>query len=141
MLSIPVPSNFAESTFLLMGVFFGRAFGKQLDQDFQNSEWFKKQSKLVQEIICRLMDFTHHWWIGALLMIVFQNSPVITFQILSLPQLDFNIFWFGVGLFVDDLPDIPPRIRDVLKGYVGWWSGNQSEQSIQSNQITEVKKT
>jgi hypothetical protein len=136
MLNIPVPTNFAESTFLMMGVFFGRAFGKQLDQGIQDTEWFGKRSKMVQEIVSRLLDFLHHWWIGALLMIIFQNSQVISFQILSLPPFDFNLFWFGAGLFIDDLPDIPPRIRDILKGYAGWWSGNN-----QSNQITEVNKT
>jgi len=129
MLNIPVPSNFAESTFLLLGVFFGRAFGKQLDQDIQNSEWFKKHSGLVKELISRLLDFTHHWWVGALLMIIFQSSPIVSIQILSLPPLDFNIFWFGAGTFIDDLPDIPPRIRDILKGYAGWWSGNQGNQN------------
>ena len=129
LISIPVPVNFSESTFLVMGIFFGRAFGKQLDQNIQNTDWFKKLPQFWQTILCSVLDFTHHWWVGALLMLMFQASPIYTIQLLSLPPLDFNVYWFGVGLFVDDLPDIPPRIRDVLKGYKDWWSGESSTES------------
>ncbi|GAJ07454.1 unnamed protein product, partial [marine sediment metagenome] len=80
--------------FFGMGVVFGRGFGKQLDQDIQASDWYKEQPQLNRWIIKRVLDVTHHWWIGMLLVIYSGAEEVI---------------WFGWGLVVDDLPDLPFR--------------------------------
>ena len=40
-LNIPWPDSLFEVTWALIGFTFARAFGKQLDQDIQNSQWFK----------------------------------------------------------------------------------------------------
>ena len=113
-ITIPVPPSWETALCFGMGLFFGRAFGKSLDQDIQGTDWFNQQSKLRQWIIKRLLDFLHHWWIGALLMIL---APQITWN----PTLAQGLYWFGAGLFIDDLPDIPPRLREIFEGYVDWW--------------------
>jgi len=99
-ITIPVPTNFLEWAWMGIGINFGRAFGKQLDQTIQNTNWYKKLKPYQQWIIARLLDATHHWWIGALLM-VYIAKP--------------EIFWFGTGLLLDDVPDIPLRIRKILE--------------------------
>jgi hypothetical protein len=55
-----------------------------------------KHSTWQQWFVIRVLDVTHHWWMGALLMMY-----IVT------PE----IFWFGAGLFVDDLPDVPRRLK------------------------------
>ena len=97
---LPIPQKFIEWLWLGIGITFGRAFGKKFDHDIQQSAWFKKQSGITQWVLKRLLDFTHHWWIGALLM-TYAYSHVET-------------YWFGYGLFLDDLPDIPARLVDML---------------------------
>ena len=97
---IPVPTNFLEWAWFGIGINFGRAFGKQFDQSVQRTDWFKRRQKWQQWIIKRLLDATHHWWIGALLMIYGVNIV--------------EVVWFGAGLFVDDLPDVPRRAKEIL---------------------------
>lgn len=110
-ITVPIPETFIESVWLALGLQFGRSFGKKLDQDIQKSEWFKKQNWVIKGTIRRILDFTHHWWIGALIML-YATKPFI------LNNFNFNInnefFWFGAGLLLDDLPDIPRRIAESL---------------------------
>ena len=99
--TIPSPETLLQFTWFLMGVTFGRGFGKELDQTIQKSDWFKKQVLWKQEVIRRVLDVTHHFWIGLLLVNYFTLDEVV---------------WFGWGLVVDDLPDIPARFGiDVIK--------------------------
>ena len=99
-ITIPLPPNFLCWVWFAIGINFGRAFGKRLDQEIQASEWFRGKSKVARWVLKRLLDAIHHWWIGALLMCYFPQVP--------------EIYWFGAGLFVDDLPDIPKRARELL---------------------------
>jgi hypothetical protein len=101
-LNIPVPVTFVEWLWFAMGVNFGRGFGKQLDQTIQSTDWFKRRGRFVQWFVRRVLDVTHHWWIGGLLM-AYSGSV--------------ELFWFGAGLFVDDLPDIPRRAKELLKEF------------------------
>lgn len=94
---IPIPVTFAAVVFAALGFQFGRAFGKKLDYEVQQGDWFKIRGRAVQWLVRAVLDFTHHWWIGALMMMGFpEASP---------------FYWFGFGLFVDDLPDMPRRFR------------------------------
>jgi len=95
-----IPVTFEQFVWLGIGLCFARGFGKRFDEDIKNSEWFKKLNGWKRWIVERLLDFTHHWWVGALLMLY---SPY--------PQL----YWFGVGIFLDDIPDIPRRLRKYFK--------------------------
>lgn len=104
-LTLPAPQNFTESVWLGIGLTFGRCFGKDLDHNIQQSDWFKKQNKICQWTLKFLLDFLHHWWIGALMMIYFPQYP--------------EVYWFGLGLMIDDAPDIPLRLKKIFK-YV--WS-------------------
>jgi len=82
-----------------MGISFGRGFGKKLDQGVQASEWFKKLPNPIQSIVKRLLDFTHHYWAGLLLVLY---APIEELR------------YFGLGVFVDDWPDIPRRYRALF---------------------------
>ena len=91
---IPAPETLLEYAWFAMGITFGRGFGKQLDQDIQSSKWFKKRGYWTQWLLKRVLDVTHHWEIGILMVLYIPTVEVI---------------WFGWGLVVDDLPDIPAR--------------------------------
>jgi hypothetical protein len=115
---VPIPSTFEQAVWLAMGVTFGRAFGKKLDWDVINTEWFKSLSPIMQNVVSRLLDCTHHWWIGALLMLY---SPAMFGVIL---------YWFGAGLLLDDLPDIPQRFIKINNAYL------ETEQEGKTSVIT-----
>jgi len=88
-----------QATWFIIGVTFGRGFGKKLDQGIVASKWFKKRNPIVQGLLKRILDVTHHFWVGLLLMLY-----------IPMPE----IYWFGAGLFVDDLPDVPRRYRKMF---------------------------
>lgn len=94
-----VPQDFLQWTFAGIGLTFGRVFGKKLDYNIQQSEWFGRRHEANQWIIKRGLDFLHHWWMGALLMNYFSQP---------------EIYWFGWGLLVDDIPDLPARLKKMI---------------------------
>jgi len=96
--NVPVPSNLLEVTWFLIGFTFARAF-KRFDYDLQESTWFKTRGGLTRWILRRLMDFFHHFWVGLLLM-CYAWRP--------------EVYWFGAGIFVDDLPDLPRRLKKLF---------------------------
>ena len=98
-ITIPIPANFLTWLWFAMGINFGRSFGKKMDLTIQNSNWYKKRKPWQQWLVARSLDCLHHWWMGGLLMIYFVQP---------------EIYWFGVGLLVDDLPDIPRRAKELL---------------------------
>lgn len=100
-LTIPIPIDNFQLIWLLIGMSFGRAFGKKLDYEIQQSEWFKKQPSWRQSIIRRILDFSHHWQYGAL---VWLYAPLIV-KALSWPTLLPEVLFFGVGIFIDDIRD------------------------------------
>jgi len=99
-ITIPTPPDFLSWVWFGIGINFGRAFGKHLDQSIQATQWFKNRHPIWRWVIKRLLDATHHWWIGALMMCYFPSIP--------------EVYWFGAGLLVDDLPDIPRRAKELL---------------------------
>jgi hypothetical protein len=100
MLAVPVPDTFEAAVWLGIGLLFARAFGKRLDQDIQASPWFKQLRPWEKWILKHSLDFLHHWWIGALIML-YIPIPIA--------------YWFGAGIFLDDLPDIPKRVKGYFK--------------------------
>ena len=98
---MPLPMTLLMVLWFGLGLIFGRAFGKKIDYDIQQSDWFKSQSLVVQFIVKRMLDFTHHWWIGALLMVYVPKVP--------------EVHWFGYRLLADDFPDIPDRIKKYFR--------------------------
>ena len=100
-ITLPTPTNFLEITWLGIGLTFGRSFGN-IDHQIQQSQWFLDFDTQAQYIIKFLLNFLHHWWIGALLMIYFPENPAV--------------YYFAFGVLIDDLPDIPPRVRKMI----GW---------------------
>ena len=108
-LTIPVPINNIEILFLLLGMSFGRSFGKKLDQNIQETTTFKNRSGLCQWIIKAVLDFTHHWWIGC---IIWLYAPSFA-SLIGYPGLVAETMFFGVGLFLDDIRDF----KHVLERY------------------------
>jgi len=107
---LPIPVTFEQWVWLGIGLTFGRAFGKRVDQEIQATEWFKTLNPFYRWWVKRLLDFLHHWWMGTLIMLYWQGP-------LTLPTgevINFSAYWFGYGVFLDDLPDIPRRIRGLL---------------------------
>ena len=97
-IDLPMPETLIQVTWFLIGFFAGRA-GASCDNDIKDTEWFKARGKFTQKVIGALLDFTHHFWIGLLLM-NYALDPIKT-----------EMYWFGMGMFVDDMPDIPSRFR------------------------------
>ncbi len=108
-LTIPIPLDNFQIVWLLIGMGFGRSFGKQLDHTLQQTKFFTDRDPFWQGMIKRLLDFTHHWWIGALLWLY---APLIV-KIIAWPALLPEVMWFGVGLFLDDIRDF----KHVLARY------------------------
>ena len=99
-----VPSTFEQFIWWGIGGGLARSFGKQLDYDIKKGEWYKSLSPVMQNIVARLLDFTHHWWVGGLVMLY------------GLPNVSVDIsYWLGAGIFVDDLPDLYKRIDEMIK--------------------------
>jgi hypothetical protein len=110
MIELPIPSTLLQITWLLIGFTFGRAFGKNLDQSFKASDFYKNQNLTVQWLISGLLDFLHHFWVGLLLM-------VYAGQVTALLPIEADaLTFFGLGLFIDDLPDVPRRFQKYFKG-------------------------
>jgi hypothetical protein len=100
-INIPIPSSFEQTVWLGLGLTFGRGLGKKFDFEVQKSAWFTRRSPFTQELLKRLLDCLHHWWMGALLMLYGASYT--------------PLFWFGAGLLIDDMADIPDRIKGYFK--------------------------
>ncbi len=100
-LTIPIPIDNFQIIWLLIGMSFGRNFGKKLDYQIQETPFFKSLPGPLRGTIKRILDFTHHWWVGA---IIWLYAPLIT-SIWFWPSLQTEITWFGIGLFLDDIRD------------------------------------
>ena len=110
MLEIPIPVTNLEIVALAMGITFGRNIGKKLDQGIKNSDWFTNRHMVVQWTVEKVLDCTHHWWVGALIWLyAVQISALIAFD----PRF---ILFFGVGLFVDDIKDFEHVIKRYSDG-------------------------
>lgn len=107
-LQVPIPTTFEQIFWTSLGLMFGRVLGKKLDYEIQQTEWYKKLSVLQKNIFKRSLDLMHHWWVGAFIMLYI---PTITvpFTTTVIP-----LFWFGAGLLLDDLPDVPKRLMEAV---------------------------
>jgi len=118
---IPWPSNEKDLLWFALGLQFGRSFGKKLDYDVQQSEWFERRNPVEKGIIKRTLDFTHHWWAGYILWVYASTIAIWVGQ----PRLTNEILWFGVGLLVDDLPDLYKRIREGIKNIQAYMNAGE----------------
>ena len=100
--TFPIPSTNLELFWLLLGMQFGRSFGKKLDQGIQAGTTFKNLPEWVRGVVKRLLDFTHHWWIGGFLWIY----PTLFASLILFPNSVVEVTFFGLGLMADDLRDV-----------------------------------
>ena len=120
---IPTPDTNIEFFWALLGVQFGRSFGKRLDQNIQGSKWFKDIGKknyygipgyTVQWFIRTILDVTHHWWFGGILWLY----PTQILDFLGWPaSWAVAVSFFGIGLMFDDLRDIENLKRRYLNNH------------------------
>lgn len=97
-ITIPTPETLIAITYFLLGITFGSNIGKRLDQSIKYSDWFKSQDPVVQWVLEKVLDITHHWWVG--LLMVIHMAPLYTGDQYQM------IYWFGWGLFADDAKDV-----------------------------------
>jgi hypothetical protein len=97
---IPAPTTLIEITWFLIGITFARGFGKKFDLTIKATAWYKSLSPIPKWLIESLLNSTHHFWIGLLLMIYITRP---------------EIYWLGAGIAVDDIPDIPRRFQGYFK--------------------------
>jgi len=106
-LVIPYPSGLEDWTWLLIGLMFARAFGKPLDYWIQRTSIYARLPRIGKLLVKSLANFLHHFWVGLLLM---------TYA--SLTAFPNPVFWFGAGLFLADMPDVPERFRKYFRGFI-----------------------
>ena len=99
---IPEPPTLKAVFWFLLAISAGQSF-KDIDYDIQESDWYKALGSFTQRIIKHALDFLHHWWMGLFLAVYAED---IAFILGGDPVI---FYWFGWGLFVDDMPDVPKR--------------------------------
>jgi len=97
---------------LLVSLGFGVGYylsrgGKSFDHDVQRSRWFKNLGGPYRWLVRRLLDVTHHFEYGLIVM-------YLANQYLSGGVHDF-VYSFGFAMVLDDINDIPPRMRRYWK--------------------------
>jgi len=92
-----------------LGLLFGNAF-KDVDHQVQQTPWFKSLTPFQQWILQRILDAMHHFQYGLVLIVLAECF-------LQGSLLYILVYAMGVGLVVDDLPDIPARYRDFFRGW------------------------
>lgn len=100
--TFPIPTSNIEIFWTLLGIQFAYAFGSKLDYEMQQTEWFKSLDPIIRGTLKRLMDFLHHWWIGAFLWLYAEQIAIR----LGLMNYSTEILFFGFGILVDDIRDI-----------------------------------
>ncbi len=110
MIELPIPSTLLQITWLLIGFTFARAFGKSIDQKVKASNFYSKQNWLVQWLVSGLLDWLHHFWVGLLLMSYSGQVAAV------IPVESDVLYFYGLGMFLDDLPDVPRRFQQYFRG-------------------------
>ena len=108
-IQIPAPETLLQITWAIIGFMLARSF-KNLDYTIKDATLYTTMDPVSQFIVGGILDFFHHFWIGMLLMVYCNASQ--------------EVYWFGYGLFIDDLPDIPARFRKYF-AYLS--NGNNDE--------------
>lgn len=106
----PIPTTLITIIWMGIGITLAREIGKNLDHEIQETDWYKSRSLIWKLILGRIMDATHHWYIGALIMLAYPHD-----MILYIGTMPVALYWFGLGVLIDDAPDIPPRIQKLLQ--------------------------
>lgn len=112
---LPTPPEMTQTAFFLFILvgYVTRSFTKNLDQDIQQTEWFRKRGKATRLIVKKLLDLFHHWPLGWGLMVYCGRVHPLVSGWLSFS----DVFYVGAAIFLDDLPDVPRRVRGIFKSY------------------------
>jgi len=101
---LPTPHTLFELTWVLIGIQLGKSFGVINQSGMGVDEYVRANGKLkgwTKFIVDRVLHFTHHYFIGLLLIVY------------PIPYPEFK--WFGLGLFLEDGGY---HIYDFLKGRI-----------------------
>jgi len=119
-LPLPEPSDVATFWFVFT-LFFTRGFCKGFDQFIQTTTWFENLSYEEAWIAKQALNLLHHWYIG---WFIWVHAEIIAAH----PACPFKdwvvVYYIGFAILLDDLPDIPPRLRKIFEGYADWWKGH-----------------
>jgi hypothetical protein len=77
----------------------------------QQTDWFKSLDPWSQGFLKRIMDFFHHWWMGAFLWLYAEPISIR----LGLMNYSTEILFFGYGILIDDIRDIDNLKRRYKK--------------------------
>lgn len=88
------------------GVCMGNA-GKNFDNLVQNTQWFKNRSAVSKFLIKFILNVTHHFQYGLILMLYAKCKIDPNVH----PVIYWTIYSLGFGLVVTDIKDIPKRFR------------------------------
>ena len=87
------------------GIALGNA-GKNFDRMVQETEWFSKLSTFYKWLVKTLLDVTHHFQYGLILMLYARIYLETTH-----PTLFWIVYSLGFGVVVADIQDVPRRFR------------------------------
>jgi len=117
-LPFPVPFELTTVSFFLLIVvgYVTRVFTKNLDEDIQKGDWFKGLSKIQKLIVKKTLDLFHHWPLGWALMI-WSTQIALNSYLSWLSLTPGDVYWIGAAIFIDDLPDVPRRVKDAFSNF------------------------
>lgn len=98
----------------VLGFMFARAFGKRVDFEITDSLWFvnlQQTKPVLANLISRFLDFFHHFYVGLALWFYAPRYNLPT-------GFDMPLQFLGLGLFIDDLPDVPSRFRGYFSYFI-----------------------
>ena len=109
---LPTSSPSAQAFFwFLLAAYLARVLAKPLDHEIQTTDWFIKQHFIIQWLIKRLLDLFHHWYIGWAICVYPEYLSAFV------PFSAEEVYWIGFAILLNDLPELPTRIREAFKDY------------------------
>lgn len=115
-----IPTTYTAIGWWALGGTFARSFGKNLDHNVQELKEFKNLHWALQWIIKFILNFTHHWWIGFIIMLMYVRDTVYPWN-----GIPIEWYWFGAGILVDDLPDLYRRVKEMIDTIRQYMNSNE----------------
>ncbi len=139
-LGFPVPDK-AFLALVLVGATtqIARALTERLDEDILEAPEVRGLNATLYGATRRLLNATHHWWIGGLL--AYYNWVGYTLSLGPLNYASAGSFeWMciGFGLMLDDYDDMPGRLRETLATLKDSIKGTQKTPTLSSDEAAAI---
>ena len=116
----PPPPNVMAFAYFMIVISLMRMV-KGFDRWIQEGSWFKEDlDEQEQKLLKMILDVLHHWPIGYVMMCAAFGQPADAMMLIAtipLPLTVAEFYWIGFSIFLDDLPDTPPRLRKMFANY------------------------